>query len=286
MIIALTQMDIIWKDKAANLKKGEELTRRAAEAGADMIVFPEMSFTGYSRHLDKIGEDLATSETVKKMLEISEKYQIAIVFGYAQNPAAGAEKGKNRLVVAESGKILTQYDKIHPFTYGQESESYQGGDHIAICNVNGADCSFYICYDLRFPEIFQVCSSYCQLMVVIANWPVERIGQWEALLRGRAVENQCYTVGVNRVGEGGGICYVPSSMGFDPYGERLPEQTCQDQELLLVTVDEAGVGEYRKEFPLLQDRRQDLYIKLYHDDKVTNGVFISYNNESASGFSK
>ena len=122
--------------------------------------------------------------------------------------------------------------------------------------------SGFVCYDLRFPEIFQAVSGRTDLILVIANWPKERIVHWETLLRARAIENQCYVAGVNRIGKGNGLEYRESSMAFDPFGERLTPADCKDS-ILVVDVKPETVTEIRCRYPFREDRKPDLYATLY-----------------------
>jgi predicted amidohydrolase/AraC-like DNA-binding protein len=266
MRIAMTQMDIVWEDKEANLTKGEALIAQAAAEGAEMIIFPEMSFTGFSMDVEGIGETKScmwkgerVTPTAYRMLTCSERYDIAVVFGYVlQFPYSdGQITGKNTLMCAAGGEILAVYEKIHPFTFGEEGRYYVGGDEVITCKYKGIPFSFFICYDLRFPEVFQLVSGQAQAITVIANWPKERIAHWEILLRARAVENQAYLIGVNRTGSGGGLVYEPSSMMIDPYGERVQAQ--EQGELCFAELDTTAVSRYRQEFPLKQDRKNKFY---------------------------
>jgi predicted amidohydrolase/AraC-like DNA-binding protein len=270
MKIALTQMDLIWENKEANLDKGEALIVQAAKAGAEMIVFPEMSFTGFSMNVEQIGEVCSLNwagqdvcPTAFRMLEISSRYGIAIVFGYVQKfiSPTGRLIGKNCLMCVADGKILAKYEKLHPFTFGEERQHYGRGDRLSLCHYRGITFGFFICYDLRFPEIFQLVSRQAEACVVIANWPKERASDWELLLQARALENQAYVLGVNRIGEGGGLMYLPGSMMFDPYGKRVFSQN--NGELCLVELDPAAAKRYRREFPVKQDRREAFYSLQY-----------------------
>lgn len=262
MKIALTQMDIFWENKEENLKTAVRLTKQAECAGAELILFPEMSFTGFTMHTKQMGEDVTgyrdgyeMTETVERMLELSRCFRPALVFGYIRHDGDGGYY--NSLMAVKQGRILTQYDKLHPFTYGMEGKYYTGGDHLAKCRIGGICFGFLICYDLRFPEVFQALSGECEAIAVIANWPGERAEHWRVLLQARAIENQCYLLGVNRKGEGNGLVYLPGSMAFDPYGRRLTQE--QEEELLYAEIDRTAVSEYREAFPVKKDRRKALY---------------------------
>lgn len=268
MKVALTQMDIVWEDIPANICKGESLIKAACSAKAEIILFPEMSFTGFSMNLSRTAESVCgeldgheLTGTVSEMLRLSEIYSIIIVFGYVRMSNSGSGKGMNGLMAVESGKILAQYDKIHPFTFGEEGKYFTGGSRLAVCQVNHVSFGLFICYDLRFPEIFQASSQRCTVLAVIANWPGERIEQWRILLQARAVENQSFVFGINRTGEGGGHIYVPSTIGFDPWGQEILSWVLSEtgDELLLAEIDPSLALQYRSEFPVKDDRKEELY---------------------------
>ncbi|MDR0964423.1 MAG: carbon-nitrogen family hydrolase [Clostridium sp.] len=306
MKIALTMMKVEWEDKEANLHKAEALIRQAALAGARMIIFPEMSFTGFSMNVDQIGEwpegydtqnalhDIDAPKTMQILRDWSSVYQITIVFGHVvkEQEQNGHVVGKNTLTVVSQGQVLAQYEKLHPFGYAKESSSYRAGDHLTLCEIEQIPFAFFICYDLRFPEIFQLVSNQAKAIIVIANWPKNRQNHWELLLRARAVENQAFCIGVNRAGSGDGLEYAKSSMAFDPTGERLPEESCDKgacdkascdkgacgyvsgreggcydesytEELCMIEIDPALADRYRQSFPLKMDRRDAFYGSQY-----------------------
>lgn len=252
MKIALTQMDIIWENPAENQKTCQRLTEEASRNNCNWIIFPEMTLTGFTMNPEPFRETITTSPTKAFFQQLSTDYNINIAFGYI---AEKNDKNYNHLVCVEHGKTILEYAKIHPFSYGDESKHYTGGDEILITNlIDGAAClSGFICYDLRFPEVFQVASEQATVIFVIANWPEARIAHWYTLLQARAIENQCFIMGVNRTGEGNGLQYIPSSVAFNPYGERLtPEST---DELLYIDIQPELAELYRKEFPVREDRK-------------------------------
>ena len=174
------------------------------------------------------------------------------------------EKAENHcMIVDETGKIITDYTKIHPFSYGTESKFYSGGEHVTSCQIKGIPVSPLICYDLRFPEIFQACSVHSHVITVIANWPTPRRCHWISLLKARAIENQCYILGVNRCGNGDGLEYSGDSMIIDPYGKIVAMAKETSQTVVIGEIDDTIVTKYRQEFPLKQDRKPSLYRQLY-----------------------
>ncbi len=275
MQVAMTQMNIIWEDRKANLKKAERLVRKAREEGAQLVIFPEMAFTGFSMNLDKTAEEpvkkaeeqehILITPSAIKILEWSGRYDIAVVAGYA---AKREDKGINCLMAAEEGQIAGYYEKIHPFSYGEEGKYFLGGSRLCRCRLRNFLFSMFICYDLRFPEIFQAVSGDCSGILVVANWPGERIQHWKVLLQARAIENQCYVLGINRTGRGGGLEYQDSSLCFDPWGKPvqgrkilLHEGRAEDS-LIIVNLEEELAQECRRKFPLKSDRRTELYRQL------------------------
>ena len=131
---------------------------------------------------------------------------------------------------------------------------YKSGSEIVTTVFHGAPIGAFICYDLRFPEIFQISSERSEVLFVIANWPQERIGQWDILLNARAVENQAYVLGVNRTG---GLHYCASSVAYDPFGHRIAGGT--EEEIVIAEITPGLAASYRKDFPVKQDRQRDLY---------------------------
>ena len=166
---------------------------------------------------------------------------------------------KPSVIIDNNGNLLTSYAKIHPFSFSGENEYYLGGDKICSCEIIDAIIGLTICYDLRFPEIFQALSQKCNLILNIANWPEKRIAHWNILLQARAIENQCFIVGTNRTGaDGNNQKYVKSSTIFDPSGEKLyPIQTYHDLDIYDLSINK--VLSVRSSFPMRQDRRTELY---------------------------
>lgn len=253
--VGLTQMDIVWEDKEQNQKTAERLMKQAVEQGVDLLVFPEMTLTGFTMNTECASEDMAHSASLAFFRKKSLELHLAVIFGLVIK-----EEGKcyNRLVCVSEGEVCYTYDKIHPFSYGEESQHYIGGDKVSVGRMKEMNLSGFVCYDLRFPEIFQAVADRVEVIFVIANWPKERLLHWETLLPARAVENQCYVVGVNRTGSGNGEEYVPSSVAFSPLGERLTKAG-DTAELLIVELDVNQVKRVREQFPFRQDRREELY---------------------------
>ena len=258
--LGLAQINIVWEDIEANKKTVETYLKRAKEAKVDWIIFPEMTMTGFSMNTSMA---IYYEDEKKFFLQKAKEYGIAIIYGLIAK--GECDKFENRMVfVDEHGKELMEYAKIHPFSYGAEAKYYTGGSKIYACHWRDSILSGFICYDIRFPQIFQIASQESQVIFVIANWPVERIDQWDALLKARAIENCCYVIGVNRCGRAGRLLYTGHSAVYDYKGHCLNEIK-EGEELILAEIDERSVPIYREQFPAVQDRRTDLYKELSLD---------------------
>lgn len=254
MKLALAQMNIIWENKQANLRRMEAAV---GEAKADLIVFPEMSLTGFSMHTDVTAEK--NGESVEKVKALAEKYGTNIGFGWVKKTDALCENHYS--IAAPDGDFLLDYVKLHPFSYSGEAQYFQGGDHVCIGRVAGFSVGAAICYDLRFPELFRAMTPEAELIVVPANWPDRRSAHWNALLPARAIENQCYIAAVNCCGDMGGQSYAGDSCLYAvdgrlvaPVVKRLSDSVCDAEALLLYEL-ENDVQAIRAAFPVMKDRR-------------------------------
>lgn len=257
MRLGLVQMDPLWEDKKGNFEIAAKFLEEAKERQVDFALFPEMSMTGFSMHTEKIGENREASETLYYFQKMAVKYGLFIGIGYVEFVLP---KSHNcYAIISPQGNILADYRKIHPFTYGTESLYYEGGNQIVSCPVRDFTVSPFICYDLRFPEIFQMASANSQLIVVPANWPSHRREHFITLLKARAIENQCYIAGINRVGHARTLSYCGDSMVIDPYGRILAEAG-DGEKLITIDIDRSLVDAYREEFPVKNDRREEVYM--------------------------
>ena len=201
MIIAIAQIDITWEDSNENMKTVEDFVKKASENKVELILFPEMSLTGFTMDINKLL--LSEDEIISWIKKVAINNNINIGLGFAIKVD---EKGKNKyVIVSKEGKVLAMYTKIHPFSYSGEDKKYYSGDEICICKIKEFKIAPFICYDLRFPEIFQIASKEAQIITVAASWPKSREQHWITLLKARAIENQCYVIGINRVGLGDGL---------------------------------------------------------------------------------
>jgi predicted amidohydrolase len=263
MKLGLAQIDMTWEDKEKSKSKVLAFLNIAKKNKVDLILFPEMTLTGFSMNVEQIGETSSPiSSTVAWFLSTAKVYNLHIGFGHVEiDPITG--KGLNKFtVVSPQNQIISSYSKIHPFSFGLESQHYTSGNTLVDFCLRDFVISTFICYDLRFPEIFQAASKKSSLITVSANWPKSREEHWITLLKARAIENQCYIAGINRVGTGDTIEYSGNSMIIDPYGNLL---CCNEGEETLVIgdIDINKVSDIRTNFKLKSDRRENLYKTFY-----------------------
>ena len=222
----------------------------------DLVVYPEMTLTGFTMESQKVKEDELSSETITFFKEQAQKYKVSIAFGVVLSKG---EKATNNLVVVSEQGVLATYAKIHPFSYAGEDNYYQAGDELKKLTIGGATIGLTICYDLRFPELYQAYSKDCYVILNIANWPERRVSHWRALNKARAIENQVFMIAVNRIGtDGKGLQYVFSSHIVSPYGEEL-KGTSLSEEVVVYDLNLEEVAQYRAEFPVKNDRKITLY---------------------------
>jgi predicted amidohydrolase len=207
-----------------------------------------------------IAEESADGPTVQFLSRQAAKLGVYLVGGFVTRGDDGM--GRNVLAVfGPDGQRVADYTKIHPFSVGEESRHYVGGERVCTfewtCGAsrNGATVSPFICYDLRFPEVFRHgMRSGAEVIVVIANWPQARIEHWVTLLRARAIENQTYVAGVNRCGTDPKLVYTGRSIIVDPHGAILADAG-SDERVIDAAIDLPALREYRRWFHVLQDAR-------------------------------
>ena len=218
LTITIIQTDLSWENKAANLQRLKEKIV-AMEERTEIVVLPEMFSTGFTMHPELFAESME-GETVQWMKEMAENNKIIITGSIIIE-----EEGHffNRLVWMLPNGQMGYYDKRHLFAYGEEDKHYSPGNKRLIASVKGWRINLQICYDLRFPVWSRQQSSETEseydLLIYVANWPERRSHAWKTLLCARAIENQCYVAGVNRVGKDNkNVYYSGNSLVIDPLG--------------------------------------------------------------------
>jgi predicted amidohydrolase len=254
--VTLIQSGLHWEDKAANLSMLEEKISGVKEP-THVVILPEMFSTGFSMNPGQLAENME-GNTIAWMKEISRKNKIILT-----GSMIAEQDGNyyNRMVwMLPNGQYGT-YDKRHLFAFAGEDNHYTSGSKRLIASVNGWKVHLLVCYDLRFPvwarQQFDESGNFeYDVLVYVANWPERRNTAWKSLLQARAIENQCYVIGVNRVGkDGNDIYYSGDSMVIDPLGEII-YQKAHDEDVATLTLDREHLENIREKFPFWKDADQ------------------------------
>lgn len=251
MNVICVQLDSVWENKKANHDKARSLIDGAAPPQGSLVVLSEMFATGFSMNVAGI-DDTATRETQDFLARTAADYGVYVMGGVVTTQPDG--KGRNECVVyAPGGNEIARYCKIHPFTLGEETRHYVSGEGVKTFELQGFRVAPFICYDLRFPEIFRAAVRRgATLYTVIASWPVARIHHWIALLKARAIENQAYIIGVNRTGRDPKLVHNGHSLIVDPGGEILADAG-ESEGVISAELSPQVVADYRKQLPFLND---------------------------------
>lgn len=246
MKIALIQTDIAWGDPVTNLARAAE--GMAACPGADLYVLPEMFTTGFATQPDaRLDEDPV--RTLAWMKARAAEGDCALAGSIAMRDG---DRCVNRFFFVKPDGEVTQYDKRHLFTYGGERLRFTAGEDRVTVSWRGVRFLLLVCYDLRFPVWIRNRSDYDAILVV-ANWPDVRQDAWETLLRARAIENQCFVAGVNRVGEDPVCTYTGGSVLYNPFGVQLARCRDGQADAATGTVFMGMLEDFRFKFPVLED---------------------------------
>jgi predicted amidohydrolase len=252
MKVAAIQHDIVWEDREATFTRVAPSIAYAADGGARLILLTEMFSVGFTMAAERVAEpaDGPSTEFLAKHAQATGAWVGASIPAYWPS----TERPSNVFTIASPAGDVERYAKIHPFSYAGEHEHYSAGTAIVTLSIDGVNVTPFVCYDLRFADVFWDVALDTDLYVVVANWPAARRHHWTTLLRARAIENQAYVVGVNRVGAGDGIDYAGDSRMVDPMGEVLAGAAGVET-TLAADVDPAVVAATRERFPFLRDRR-------------------------------
>jgi predicted amidohydrolase len=256
MRIAAVQHDIEWSDRDANFERLAPMIRAAAGAGAGLVLLTETFSTGFVVDDIDIGEPEGGPSSAF-LLDQAREHGVWVGGSCPEIPPgapADDQRPNNSFVLAGPDGTVHRYRKIHPFSFGGEEKHFRAGSDLVTVDIEGLRVSMFVCYDLRFADEFWQLAHDTDLYLVPANWPEKRHLAWTSLLQARAIENQAYVVGVNRVGEGGGIAYRGDSRIVDPLGELLATAS-RTESILLADVSADTVRRTREHFPFLQDRR-------------------------------
>ena len=246
MKVTILQRNIEWANPALNVERANEAIDR--NAGADLYVLPEMFSTGFCTQPEGIAES-SDSDTLRWMQHKAAETNAAIA-----GSVAIEEQGKyyNRFYFVKPDGSVTYYDKKHLFTYGGEHLRFTAGEERVVVEWRGVRILLEVCYDLRFPIWARNRGDY-DMILYVASWPTPRVAAWSALLVARAIENQCYVAGVNRVGTDPACEYCGGSVVIDPYGKTIA--ACADNTECEATaeIDIQALEAFREKFPVLKD---------------------------------
>ena len=248
MKISLIQPNLFWEDKTRNFKKLEQLILPVHNK-TDIVVLPEMFNTGFSMNPEILSER-PLAETFQWMEDISKKGNFGLCGSYIVK-----QDGQffNRYVFVSPEDGSWYYDKHHLFSMAGEDKIFTKGNARLIFNFRGIRISPYICYDLRFPVWSRNHNEY-DLMINVANWPGSRSEVWDTLLKARAIENQCYVAGSNRVGiDGYGVRYCGNSMIIDPRGTLIESAKTDKEGSITAEISLPELSDFRQKFPVLND---------------------------------
>ncbi len=252
MRVAAIQHDIVWENPGANFERLAPWIAAAAAAEARLVVLTEMYSTGFSMNTEVTAEAVGGPST--EFLQQHAKQHGIWLGGSIPERTDESDRPFNTFVLADPDGVVNRYRKIHPFTFSGEHDHFAAGDEFVTVDVEGVRVTPFICYDLRFADEFWATAARTDCYVVPANWPEPRRHHWTALLQARAVENQAYVVGCNRVGDGGKLHYTGDSRIIDPMGEVLAAGSTGET-VLLADINSAVVAATRERFRFLPDRR-------------------------------
>lgn len=257
LTITLLQRNIAWEQPEANRLSTEQALLCTPKS--DLYLLPEMWATGFATTPQGIAEEDG-GESLRWMKRMAVRLDAAVAGSLAVRVGDGF---RNRFYFVKPDGAVCHYDKRHLFTYGGEPHHFEAGDKRVVVEWRGVRFLLLVCYDLRFPMWSRNQEDY-DAVLYVANWPTSRIEAWRTLLKARAIENQAYVCGVNRVGNDPNCHYSGASAFVDPYGHATE---CQGEEEATLTaeLDMVRLRSFRKKFPVLKDRDDFLLEKSYLD---------------------
>ena len=255
MQAAAMQFTVNQGDVDANLEYVRAALKRAADAGAQLAVLPEMWSSGFAyRNLNELA--LRTAGIVEELLELSRELKLIII---GSMPEPNGDKVFNTIHVIDNGRLAGVYRKMHLFSLLGEDRAFSGGDGWLLAETSLGKIGVIICYDLRFPELSRrLALEGARIICVPAQWPKPRDEHWRTLLRARAIENQLFVVACNACGLIGKLDFFGMSMIIDPKGEVLADAGAEQREIG-ATLDMHMMAEWRAQIPCFNDRRPELY---------------------------
>lgn len=251
MKVTIIQSDIIWGQPELNRHHLQSLLEQSI--GNDLYVFPEMFTTGFVTQPLNHAEQADYDATLCWMQAQAERMNAALAGSVAVREV-GSNQYFNRFYFTTPKGHYWEYDKRHLFSYGGEQRHYTAGHERVVVEWRGVKFLLQICYDLRFPVFSrQVPSNRYDVILYVANWPQSRQHVWNTLLQARAIENQCYVVGVNRVGNDKVCHYTGGSMIVNPYGQIVTQCKMGEEGVATAELDLVHQYDFQRKFPMLDD---------------------------------
>lgn len=256
--ISCLQMNIAFGNPTENYQKAERLIKEAMKENPDIIVFPELWTTGYDLTRLETIADKGAANTIDFLKKAAIKYQVHFVGGSVANQ--GEQGVKNTLLIINNkGHLVHSYSKLHLFKLMDEHLYLEAGEEIGLFDLDNSTFGGVICYDIRFPEWIRAHTSKgAEALFVVAEWPAPRLTHWRSLLIARAIENQCFVIACNRSGNDPNNEFAGHSMIIDPWGDVIAEAGATE-EILSSVIELDLVKDIRKQIPIFEDRRPDLY---------------------------
>lgn len=259
--IAAAQIACTLGDPAANLEKMRAFAGRAKDAGAELVVFPEMADTGYAMPVIRAQAQPWSEGVVPELQEIARTLSLAIISGVSEKE--GEAIYNSQIVIDSAGAIVAKYRKTHLFAPApiEEDKCCTPGDALVSVALGPLRLGLTICYDLRFPEIYRALTvdQGANTFVISSAWPFPRVEHQRVLATARAIENQSYVVLANRVGRDEGVPFCGSSAVIDPYGVVVASASADREELVVADVSREVLDGVRVRMAVLTHRRSDLY---------------------------
>jgi predicted amidohydrolase len=255
--VSLGQMNIALGDVRKNTNTAEEMITEAGRRGSHLIVLPELWSTGYALdNAKELGSQLNVG-IFAQAASLATQHKVSVVGSMLEK--RGLEVTNSATFFAPNGRLMGVYRKVHLFRLMEEDRWLQPGSAPLIMDLPWGTTGVAICYDLRFPELFRrYAVQGAKVIVLPAEWPVERIDHWRTLLQARAIENQCYMIATNAAGPTGNTNFGGHSMIVDPWGKIVME-VGEQPTLATAEIDIDYVDVIRNRIPVLEDRRPDVY---------------------------
>lgn len=250
---ALGEYDTGWHDPVTSMRRARDVIAAAARLRARLVVLPEMCATGFTMEGSHWAEQLlAVGSASEALAAAAREHRVWVLAGLGLRELSPARLVNAAVLFDPAGSVAAIYRKQRLFAYSGEHEVYSAGDGPVVATIEGTRIALFVCYDLRFPELFRAVAPEIDAAVLIANWPERRRAHWDVLTRARAIENQCYFVAVNRTGIGDGVEYDGGSVAYDPWGDPLGIGGGGNTPRV-VDIDPARVRHVRTRYPFLRE---------------------------------